>query len=206
MASLRADNCGIYSITSPSGKQYIGSSSNLQKRWTQHKYRLRVNKHANRHLQNAWNKYEGKLEFKPLVICRPEDLLFYEQLLLDNFKPEYNISKYADISLNALGVKRTEETKAKISQALKGKSRKGHPHTEESKAKLRLQLIGNQNGLGNKANLGKKLPQEVCDKMSASKKGIPMSEDQKKFLSESRKGSNNPMFGRTPWNKKNVQA
>lgn len=194
-------NSGIYAIISPSGKKYIGSSSNLSKRWYQHKYLLNRGDHHNRHLINAWNKYEGNLKFVILLICSPEHCLLYEQIYLDYYKPEYNIAKSSDKAFYALGVKRTQETREKISKSLIGKNTKGRLQSEESKQKLSKSLKGNKNGVGNKANLGRKLPREVCMKIRIARLGCKMSEKQKAFLSESRKGSNNPMFGKIPWNK-----
>lgn len=136
-------NTGIYQITSPSGKSYIGSSKDLQKRWKQHKWFLQKGNHHNRHLQNAWNKYEGNLGFKPLIICHIEDLLLYEQLIIDNLKPEYNIAKSANKAFYALGIKRSQETKDKISKALTGKSRKGRPLSETEKKAIKKRMMGN---------------------------------------------------------------
>lgn len=49
---------GVYKIENTvSGKFYIGSSVNMQKRWHNHLYALRRGLHPNRHLQNAWKKY-----------------------------------------------------------------------------------------------------------------------------------------------------
>ena len=48
---------GIYSITQLStGKRYIGSSININIRWTSHRSALNRNVSFNTHLQNAWNK------------------------------------------------------------------------------------------------------------------------------------------------------
>lgn len=192
---------GIYSIVSPSGGLYIGSSQDLDKRWYQHKYRLNKGDHHNRHLQNAWNKYKGELEFHTLLICEPINLITYEQQYLDFYQPRYNISKNADKTFNALGVKRSEETKDKLRQAHLGKPKKGHPQTERVKQLISERMVGNQIWLGRKHS------EESVKKMSESqtgitRKGTPLSEKQKKFLSDSRKGSNNPMFGKIPWNKK----
>lgn len=48
-------------------KCYIGQSKDYEKRWKEHKYLLNNNKHDNKHLQNAWNKY-GEKNFKIEVI------------------------------------------------------------------------------------------------------------------------------------------
>lgn len=49
---------GVYLIRNTvSGREYVGSSADIDKRWSGHKSDLRRGVHANRYLQNAWNKY-----------------------------------------------------------------------------------------------------------------------------------------------------
>lgn len=61
---------------------YIGSSSNLHKRWREHERKLKKGKHKNIRMARAYNKY-GTFEVECLVRCDVEDLTFYEQLFLD---------------------------------------------------------------------------------------------------------------------------
>lgn len=74
---------GIYVIKSKeSEKIYVGQSSNIYKRWEEHKRALRSNYHANKHLQRAFDKYgESNFEFSILENCTIKDLdereLFY---------------------------------------------------------------------------------------------------------------------------------
>jgi group I intron endonuclease len=50
--------CGIYRIINKiNDKFYIGSSDNIERRFSRHLLDLKKNKHDNQHLQNAWNKY-----------------------------------------------------------------------------------------------------------------------------------------------------
>lgn len=147
---------GIYAILSPSGELYIGSSQNIYKRWGQHQYHLIRKTHHNRYLQAAWEKYKGLFEFYILLICAPKDLILYEQQFLDFYTPKYNISKYANRNFNALGVKRSEETKQKISQALLGKTKKGHAPTEAAKQKLSQLYKGAGNPMYGKIPWNKK--------------------------------------------------
>ena len=111
-------NCGIYKITNTvTGKFYIGSAVNIKIRWANHRSRLGANKHGNRHLQNSWNKHgEDSFTFEVLECCEKERLIEREQFYIDNEKPAYNISPTAG---NSLGVKHTDETKRKISEAMK---------------------------------------------------------------------------------------
>lgn len=119
---------GVYIIKNiVNGKIYIGSSVNVFKRWTQHRYKLNKGNHANKHLQRAWNKYGiSEFEFSILeLINNPskEILIELEQKYLDEHKSfnkdvGYNILKKADSSL---GVEMTKETKNKLSLIMKEK-------------------------------------------------------------------------------------
>lgn len=92
---------GIYKIqNTKNDKFYIGSSSNVSKRWAGHRYQLRTETHTNPHLQNSWNKYgESCFIFKILLLCQEFDLLYYEQHYIDLLVPEYNIAKFAGRAL-----------------------------------------------------------------------------------------------------------
>lgn len=83
---------GIYKIENvANGKVYIGSSNNIERRWQKHKALLRHNKHQNRHLQNAWNKYgEDRFIFSIVELCPVDSLLNKEQYFIDVLSPEYN--------------------------------------------------------------------------------------------------------------------
>jgi len=57
---------GVYCIENLiTHKRYIGSSTKLYTRFKHHKYCLDAGRHANPHLQNAWNEYgDERFEFK----------------------------------------------------------------------------------------------------------------------------------------------
>ena len=84
---------GIYKIVNfVNGHCYIGSSCNINKRWTQHINQLNKGKHHSIYLQRAWNKYSSdsfKLEI--LEECNIDNLFIYEQKWIDKLKPEYNL-------------------------------------------------------------------------------------------------------------------
>lgn len=95
---------GIYSITNiVNSKIYIGSAKNLNKRQIQHYSNLRNNRHTNKYLQNAFNKY-GKNNFIFDIIQlveNEENLIFYEQKWMDltlcSYKKYgYNLTIIAD--------------------------------------------------------------------------------------------------------------
>jgi group I intron endonuclease len=128
---------GIYKITNlVNNKCYIGSSAtNLKQRWRAHKASLNANKHWNILLQRSWNKYGAdQFRFEVLEECLPEDCITREQWYLDNVLNrtiDFNISFTAG---SPRGVKRSEETKRKLSLINKG--RPGYAHTLESKLKI----------------------------------------------------------------------
>jgi len=54
----KIDYCGIYKIVNTAtGQCYVGQSKRVKKRIKEHFRLLRLNKHTNPHLQNAYNKY-----------------------------------------------------------------------------------------------------------------------------------------------------
>ena len=183
-------NRGIYIIKNIiNGKFYIGSAVNIKLRWAQHKHQLEHNKHGNRYLQRSWNKY-GRENFVFEVLEYVPDkheLILCEQKWFDKMKPYdnnigYNISPTAGSSL---GVKHTDEMKAKVSKAVKGRKL-----STEARKNIALAKMGEKNPMygyvyskeqrkqKSIANTGKKNPfygkkhtKEAREKMSKSSKG-----------------------------------
>jgi group I intron endonuclease len=162
------EKMGVYAIVNTvDGKMYVGSSTNIKKRWGDHLWFLRNNKHRNPYLQNAFNKYgEASFEFRILeAIANEDELLAAEQYWLDytqcyDREHGYNIDLMADrkvftpeirakISAANTGRVHTAESRARMSAA-----RKGRPVSDEARAKLRV------------ANLGKTMSEEACAKIS----------------------------------------
>ena len=115
---------GVYQIyNTVNGKRYIGSSIHIEQRFKEHLRNLRANKHANAHLQSAWNKYgEHSFVFEEVELCEPDQCLKIEQEYIDYYyaadrKFGYNIDPYADHTGNTL----SEETRKKISEKVKGR-------------------------------------------------------------------------------------
>ena len=94
---------GVYQIRcTPTDKIYIGSTTDLQERWGQHRRSLCRGDHRNIHLQNAWDKYgEPNFEFSVLeLVDNASDLLRVEQEWIDrtgctNTNVGFNISDTA---------------------------------------------------------------------------------------------------------------
>lgn len=125
---------GIYEIVNiANGKNYVGSSINMKKRWSEHRSGLRNNKHHARVLQRAWTKYgEESFVFRPLLICAEAMLVFYEQRALDVIKPEYNATLFAaspatdsvvrgKIRAALIGHRVSDETRAKQAAVKRGR-------------------------------------------------------------------------------------
>jgi len=126
----------IYKITNKATrKEYIGQTIDLDERWYQHKYKKRSNC---RYLKNAINKYGiEQFSFKLMCVCFDEDMDVYEQQYMEVYNtlvPDgYNLRKGGN------GGKHHEETKQKISLALKGRCTydvhpfTGKHHTDKTK-------------------------------------------------------------------------
>lgn len=87
---------GIYCIQNISNnKRYIGSSVNLLVRLEKHRSLLRGNRHENKYLQNAWNKYGEEKFICYLLEVYDSDVKDYltehEQKWIDLLLPEYNL-------------------------------------------------------------------------------------------------------------------
>lgn len=149
-------NTGVYIISTPSGNQYVGSALNFNSRWSKHRKDLQKEAHHNFPLQSAYNKYgEAGLRFIKLLICKPENLIMFEQLAIDALKPAYNICQVAG---SRLGAKLNPIAFAKIAEANKGRNL-GRKHTPEARARMSA------------AHLGKIPSSETIAKRSASMLG-----------------------------------
>ncbi len=205
--------CGIYLIENVINKKvYVGSSQEIEKRWLNHRSDLRRNTHPNLHLQSAWNKYkERSFSFKIICEVSKDKLIQTEQIFLDalqSYKQEYgyNFARFAKAS--ARGTHPTQEARAKMSAAHKGKPshRKGKPHTKETRAKMSCAAKGKIRSLEHCKNIslakkgkpGKSPSLETRKKMSVSHKGRkhgPMSKEQKDKLRILNLGENHPNYG-----------
>lgn len=146
---------GIYKIKNiVNNFSYIGSSKDIKRRFRDHKYFLRSNKHTSIFLQRSWNKYgENSFIFEIIEIVElQENLENREQYYIDNTKCLYNLCKTAG---NKFGYKHSDETKRKISEANKGRK-----VSDETKLLL------------SKLNKGKKLSEKTCAKISKSLTGL----------------------------------
>lgn len=162
---------GIYAISSPSGKLYIGSAGSLKSRKRTHLWALRKNRHHSKRLQGAWNKYgDENIVFKPLVVCRRCDLLFYEQLFIDALKPSYNVRPLAG---RTAGAKMPQVAEANRRRIWTDEARKKHSeilkalHFDPSKPPKGPKMSREQVA---EFHRGRKRSPETCARISAAKK------------------------------------
>jgi group I intron endonuclease len=175
---------GIYKIENLiNHKLYIGKSNNIESRWVHHKALLNKNRHINKPLQNAWNKYgEENFDFSVIHVCNDNSVLPMLEI--------YYISKYNSFVNNhgynltiggegCAGRIITEEFRQKVGDFHRGKiipqeirdlysikfSGSGNPfygrkHSEETKKKISEDRISKNWSKGGKNIKAKKV---ICD-------------------------------------------
>jgi len=173
---------GIYEIVNlENGKRYIGSAQNYLLRWKHHRFLLLKGRHHSRHMQAAWKKYGGdRFQFNILIFCQPNLLLFYEQLVIDAYKPEYNTLPIAG---SPRGMRHSTETKAKISLSRIGnKYTLGYRHRPETLAKMAKAKLGNTFTKGKPRN------RVAVEKSAAAHRGMRRSTETRLRISLAAKG------------------
>lgn len=174
-------------------KHYIGQASDKDFRWREHLKQLRGFYHHSILLQRAWCKHgEQNFIFVILEVLSDSSKLNEREIYWGELlKPEYNI---APLGGSMKGYKHTEEAKANMSAAHKGKPH----HSEEEKAIRAERMRGNSWNKGRKHTAkhiearakhhrNKIVSEETKAKMSAAQKGRPLSEEHKAKLRKPKK-------------------
>ena len=155
MRQINLKQCGIYQIKCLATNHiYIGSSINMKQRWCMHNSELSRGIHGNQKLQRSWDKHGNRdFKFSILLLCEPDEMVRYEQELIDLFQPFYNIAisvvnpmkgrnhtleSKLKMSVTKTGRGLSQEHRDSISKSLIGNTRHlGVKHSEETKEKMR---------------------------------------------------------------------
>lgn len=179
---------GIYKITSPSGRVYIGQSKDIVKRWARYKD---INSAQRQPLiLSSFKKYGISNHVFEVIHELPKDTC---QDVIDAYEILY-IEQYRACGFSLLNIKEGglfgshgESTKKKIGASKIGnKNRLGKFHSDETKSKISKTKTGKDRAW----NKGIPWPEEVRDKMYKFPKGhIPYNKgkEHKHHTEESRK-------------------
>lgn len=183
----------IYKIRNVvNGKFYVGSTIDPRVRFQCHRRQLRKGTHHCQPLQHAWNKYgEDCFKFEVVEpVQSRDDLHAVENRWLEEHHGQphcYNVSKCADAPTR--GMKFSDETKAKISRALKGNQcAKGHKRPPEECEAIRLRSLGKKNFLGRTHTDEAKAKVSAAQKGKRHRLGHTNSPEHRRRISEANKG------------------
>lgn len=160
---------GIYKILNLiNSKVYVGSSVNIEDRWSRHRGDLIKGKSCSPKLQNSYNKHGVEnFEFIILEECDIDKLIEREQYYIDlynSYNEGYNCCPTAG---NTIGFSQSEKTREKIKEATLGEKNPfyGKKHSEESLEKMSKSHKGQISGFK-----GKKFSNESKRKISDATK------------------------------------
>lgn len=176
----------VYKHTSPSGKVYIGITQRTpNQRFQSNGYGYKSNEHFYRAIKKyGWNNFKHEILYSGLskeIACKIEIELIAKHNSTDG-KYGYNIATGGEHPMLS------EETKKKLSEAMKGRvvseeerkkmsdRMKGQILSEETRRKI------------SEAKRGHIHSEETCRKLSEANKGRIHSEETRKKISEARKG------------------
>lgn len=123
---------GVYTITNMvNGKQYVGSSGDIERRWTIHKGKLRAGTADSYKLQRDWSQY-GEDAFQFLVMEEVQDtdrLREREKWFMEQLRPAYNVMPIRGVPL------------ANLTMAWPIKQRKAIDAAAEQEGKTRTEFV-----------------------------------------------------------------
>lgn len=167
---------GIYQIRNIQNDHfYIGSAVDLRRRKRRHFSELRHNRHNNKHLQAAWNKYgEASFEFIVLeFVADREDLYTTEDKWL-----KAHVGKQYCYNLGMAAISPMLGLSGPLSPTY------GYRHTADAKDKIRA------------ASKGREVSAETRAKRSAKLKGRVISQEQREQISKTLSGEGNFWYGK----------
>ena len=201
---------GIYRITHlASGNDYIGSAVSIYSRARAHRSTLGRGVHHSARLQRIFTKYgEHSLTIEVLeMVAEKSALVEREQHYIDTRKPTLNTAALAG---SILGVKRSDETKAKLSAMAKERAknpeylaklsaaRAGYVITDATRQKIAATLAGRSPSPETRRKIslfhrGKTMSDSARANMSIAQRGRVVSAETCARISASKKGKK-PFF------------
>ena len=158
---------GIYEIKNiNSGKVYIGQSKDIMIRWRDHIARLKSQKHDNKYLQHAWNKYGAEaFTFSILEECEPD------------------FDKLNELEIKWIGLKNALDHNVGYNIASGGGNANPYAGMDEESHKKLCEDIS-------------KRQKKYFETHPSPWKGKRTSEEVKRHLSEINTGEKSPMYGK----------
>jgi len=134
---------GIYKIVNVvNNKIYIGSAFNLKQRKSEHFSKLKKGKHVNIHLQRSFNKHGIKnFEFKIIEYVENKAIILDREQYWIDFYGIDNIYNICSVAGNTSGIKQSKESVRKRVEKITGMKR-----SNETKAKMSLASKGRKLG------------------------------------------------------------
>ena len=206
---------GIYKITSPTDKIYIGQSKNIQKRWSYYK---NLNCKGQQKLYKSFLKY-GVINhvFEILELCSEQELNtkefdYIKKYNSFNTKHGLNLTSGGDnllvsdetrkkISISNTGRKATNESRKKMSESAKGRAmlpqtrdalynaNKGRKMSDVNKQKMSERIISDETRkkISNSCK-GRLMSDETKNKISIAHRLENLSEEKRENISRGQKG------------------
>ena len=179
---------GVYLIIDDENKKaYVGSTTELKRRYNRHVRELRNHEHYNPELQKLYDEKKDQLTFVGMAVEDKEHALELEQAVIDELHDTGVLcNKATDARHSTINFVLTEEHKAKL---IAGNL--GRPKSEEQKQAISRSLTGRtldpeHAAKARTAALGSKRSEEVRKQMSENFKGVPKSEQAKLNMSLSK--------------------
>ena len=194
---MRIKICGIYTITNPKGRVYIGQSTDVVVRWKA--YKRFACPHQTSLLASLKKYGAEKHKFELLCQCERDELNEKEAYYVALFQA---CERKCGMNLKEGGgskAKISEETRERLSKASMGRN-KGRKLSPEHKEKIRQTKLAQKEKrsdemkkrISEKLN-GRKQTEEHIRNAANAHRGIkhgPMSEDHKRKIAEGNKGKN----------------
>ena len=170
--------CGIYKITSPTGKIYIGQSIHIKRRWSDHK-KMPISDKGNILYNSFLSHGADSHKFEILERCSKEmlnerEIYYIEKYQTFDTEHGLNLTKGGDS--NVVFSKKTLQKMSEAKKGVRPKNLIGYKHSKETRDILRKKSMGNKNWLGKnhseetkekirQAKLGKKHSKETIEKL-----------------------------------------